>query len=438
MGSMAIDFSVEPEFQTKLDWMDRFVGEEVEPLDLYFRDTVSPFDRNNATANALVRPLQRQVQEQGLWACHLGPELGGPGYGQVRLALMNEILGRSLWGQIVFGCQAPDSGNAEILAHYGTDAQRERYLKPLLAGEISSTYSMTEPQGGSDPNYFTCRAVRDGDEWVINGEKWFASNFRYSTFLIVMVITNPDVPVYRGSSMILVPSDAEGLEVVRDVGLGSEPLGEGDHPHLRFNDVRVPAENLLGEEGTGFKIAQTRLGGGRVHHAMRSVGTAQRALDMMCERVLSRETKGSLIAEKQSIQHWIADSWVQIQQFRLQVLHCAWLIDTVGDYAKIRQHIAGIKVATPKVLIDVVYRAMHAHGSLGVSNQMPLAQMWMAGPVLGIADGPTEVHKDTIAKQVLKGCKPADGLYPSMHLPTRIEAARAHIEARLEHEISNL
>ncbi len=435
---MAIDFSVEPEFQTKLNWMDRFVTEEVEPLDLYFRDTVSPFDRTDATANALVRPLQRQVQEQDLWACHLGPELGGPGYGQVKLALMNEILGRSLWGQIVFGCQAPDSGNAEILAHYGTEEQRERYLRPLLAGEISSTYSMTEPQGGSDPNYFTCRAVRDGDEWVITGEKWFASNFRYSTFLIVMVITNPDVPVYRGSSMVLVPSDAEGLEVVTDVGLGSEPLGEGDHPHLRFNDVRVPAENLLGEEGSGFKIAQTRLGGGRVHHAMRSVGTAQRALDMMCERVLSRETKGSLIAEKQAIQHWIADSWVQIQQFRLQVLHCAWLIDEVGDYAKIRQHIAGVKVATPKVLIDVVYRAMHAHGSLGVSNLMPLARMWMSGPVMGIADGPSEVHKDTIAKQVLKGYKPHEGLYPSMHLPTRIEAARAHIEARLEHEIANL
>ena len=435
---MAIDFSVEPEFQAKLDWMDRFVTEEVEPLDLYFRDTVSPFDRTNATANALVRPLQRRVQEQDLWACHLGPELGGPGYGQVRLALMNEILGRSLWGQIVFGCQAPDSGNAEILAHYGTEDQLERYLKPLLAGEISSTYSMTEPQGGSDPNYFTCRAVRDGDEWVITGEKWFASNFRYSTFLIVMVITNPDVPVYRGSSMVLVPSDAEGLEVVTDVGLGAEPLGEGDHPHLRFNDVRVPAENLLGEEGSGFKIAQTRLGGGRVHHAMRSVGTAQRALDMMCERVLSRETKGSLIAEKQAIQHWIADSWVQIQQFRLQVLHCAWMIDTVGDYAKIRQHIAGVKVATPRVLIDVVYRAMHAHGSLGVSNLMPLAGMWMSGPIMGIADGPTEVHKDTIAKQVLKGYAPHDGLYPSMHLPTRIEAARAHIEARLEHEIANL
>ena len=435
---MAIDFSVEPEFQAKLDWMDRFITEEVEPLDLYFRDTVSPFDRTNATANTLVHPLQRQVQERGLWACHLGPELGGPGYGQVKLALMNEMLGRSLWGQIVFGCQAPDSGNAEILAHYGTDEQHQRYLRPLLAGEISSTYSMTEPQGGSDPGCFTCRAVRDGDEWVITGEKWFASNFRYSTFLIVMVITDPDLPVYRGSSMMLVPSDAEGLEVVTDVGLGSEPLGEGDHPHLRFNDVRVPAENLLGEQGSGFKIAQTRLGGGRVHHAMRSVGTAQRALDMMCERVLSRETKGSLIAEKQAIQHWIADSWVQIQQFRLQVLHCAWMIDAVGDYAKIRQHIAGVKVATPKVLIDVVYRAMHAHGSLGVSNLMPLAHMWMSGPVMGIADGPTEVHKDTIAKQVLKGYAPHDGLYPSMHLPTRIEAARAHVEARLEHEIANL
>ena len=435
---MAIDFTVEPEFQAQLDWMDRFITEEVEPLDLYFRDTVSPFDRTNDTANTLVRPLQRQVQDRGLWACHLGPELGGPGYGQVKLALMNEMLGRSLWGQIVFGCQAPDSGNGEILAHYGTEEQRERYLRPLLAGEISSTYSMTEPQGGSDPNHFTCRAVRDGDEWVITGEKWFASNFHYSTFLIVMVITNPDVAVYRGSSMMLVPSDAEGLEVVTDVGLGAEPLGEGDHPHLRFNDVRVPAENLLGDEGSGFKIAQTRLGGGRVHHAMRSVGTAQRALDMMCERVLSRETKGSLIAEKQSIQHWIADSWVQIQQFRLQVLHCAWMIDTVGDYAKIRQHIAGVKVATPKVLIDVVYRAMHAHGSLGVSNLMPLAHMWMSGPVMGIADGPTEVHKDTIAKQVLKGYRPSAGFYPSMHLPTRIEAARAHIEARLEHEIANL
>ena len=435
---MAIDFSVESEFQEKLDWMDTFVTEEIEPIDLYFRGEVNPFDRTNETANSLIAPLQKQVQDNGLWACHMGPHLGGLGYGQVKLALMNEILGRALWAQVVFGCQAPDSGNAEIIAHYGTDEQKELYLQPLLDGKISSTYAMTEPQGGSDPNYFTCRAHRDGDEWVINGEKWFASNFKYARFMIVMLITNPDVSVYRGSSMMLVPTDTPGIEVVANVGLGTEDLEDGDHAYLRFNDVRVPAENLLGDEGSGFKIAQTRLGGGRVHHGMRSVGVAQRALDMMCERVLSRETKGSLIGEKQSIQHWIADSWIQIQQFRLQVLHTAWLIDNEGDYAKVRQHIAGVKVATPKVLIDVVYRAMHAHGSLGVSNLMPLTSMWMSGPVMGIADGPTEVHKDTIAKQILKSYKPSDGLFPSMHLPTRIANARQYIESRIEHEIANL
>lgn len=432
---MAIDFSVEPDFQEKLDWTREFVETEVEPLDLYFRNSVSPFDKSDERSMALVEPLQKRVQEEELWACHIGPELGGRGYGQVRLALMNEILGRSSWAPTVFGCQAPDSGNAEILAHYGTAEQRERYLQPLLDGKISSTYSMTEPQAGSDPNEFTCQARRDGDEWVITGEKWFASNYPYASFLIVMVITNTDVPVYRGSSMMLVPADADGLEVVRNVGLGGEPIGEGSHSYLRFNDVRIPADNLLGDEGAGFKIAQTRLGGGRVHHGMRSVGMAQRALDMMCERALSRHTKGSILADKQAIQHWVADSWIQIQQFRLQVLHCAWLIDAEGDYAKIRQHIAGVKVATPKILTDVIFRAMHVHGSLGVSNEMPLAGMWMGAPVMGIADGPTEVHKDTIAKQVLKTYQPSDGLFPTQYLPTRIEQARAHIEARIENEL---
>ncbi len=434
---MPIDFEVEPEFQEKLDWIKEFLAEEVEPLDLYFAGRVSPFDKANEEAKTLIKPLQEQVKAEGLWACHIGPELGGKGYGQVKLALMNELLGRSSFAPSVFGCQAPDSGNAEILAHYGTAEQKEKYLQPLLDGNISSTYSMTEPQAGSDPNYFTCRAHRDGDEWVINGEKWFASNYRYAEFLIVMLITNPDVSVYKGSSMMLVPADADGLEVVRNTGLAGEEIDGGDHAYLRFNDVRVPADNLLGDEGLGFKIAQTRLGGGRVHHGMRSVGQAQRALDMMCERVLSRETKGSLIGEKQSIQHWVADSWIQIQQFRLQVLHCAWLIDQEHDYAKIRQHIAGVKVATPKVLMDVVYRAMHAHGSLGVSNEMPLVGLWMTAPVMGIADGPTEVHKDTIAKVVLKQYEPSDGLFPSAHLPTRREAARAIVEQRLEHLIAN-
>ena len=436
---MAINFEVEPEFQEKLDWIDEFVKNEVEPLDLYFRGRASPFDKQNETAQALVRPLQEQVRDKELWACHIGPELGGRGYGQVKLALMNEILGRSSWAPSVFGCQAPDSGNAEVLAHYGTEEQKQRYLEPLLRGEISTTYAMTEPQAGSDPGHFTCAARRDGDEWVINGEKWFASNYRYADFLIAMVITNPDVPVYAGSSMMLVPHGVEGLELVRNVHVGAGASKDSaGHAYLRFNDVRVPAENLLGEEGSGFKIAQRRLGGGRVHHGMRSVGMAQRALDMMCERVLSRETKGSLIAEKQSIQHWVADSWIQIQQFRLQVLHTAWLIDKEGDYAKIRQHIAGVKVATPKVLMDVVYRALHAHGSLGVTNEMPLAGMWMSVPVMGIADGPTEVHKNTIAKTVLKQYKPHDGLWPTAHVPSRMQGARDHIEARIENETANL
>jgi acyl-CoA dehydrogenase len=434
---MTIDFGVEPEYQEQLDWVEGFVGEEIEPLDHYFRGTVSPFDKSNETTQALIAPLQDQVRERGLWACHIGPELGGRGYGQVKLALLNEILGRSAWAPSVFGCQAPDSGNAEIIAHYGTDEQKDRYLQPLLDGKLSSTYSMTEPQAGADPGEFTCRAHRDGDEWVINGEKWYASNYRYASFLIVMVITDPDVSVYQGSSMFLVPKDTPGMNLVRDVGMPGEAFGEGDHAYLRFEDCRVPADALLGDEGAGFRIAQTRLGGGRVHHGMRSVGMAQRALDMMCERALSRRTKGSLLAEKQAIQHWIADSWVQIQQFRLQVLHCAWLIDETQDYARIRQHIAGVKVATPKVLIDVVYRAMHTHGSLGVSNEMPLSSMWVTGPVLGIADGPTEVHKDTIAKTVLKGYSAADGLFPSEHLPSRLDEARAKIEARIEKEIAN-
>ena len=433
---MAWDFSTEPEFQKKLDWMTEFVREEVEPLDLLWRDGGAPFDRKNPTTEAIIAPLQKQVQEQELWACHMGPHLGGRGYGQVKLALMNEILGRTAWGPVVFGCQAPDSGNAEILAHYGTEEQKKRFLEPLLAGEIVSTYSMTEPQAGADPAEFTCQARRDGDEWVLNGEKWFASNFPHAEFLIVMVITNPDVPVYKGSSMMLVPKDTPGMEVVRLVGLPGEPIGEGMHAYLRFNDARIPADSLMGDEGAGFKIAQTRLGGGRVHHAMRSVGVAQRAFDMMCERALSRHTKGSLLAQKQSVEHLVADSWIQIQQFRMQVMYTAWMIDQ-SDTSKARLHIAGVKVATPKILMDVVYRAMHLHGSLGVSNEMPFASMWMSAPVMGIADGPTEVHKTTIAKTVLKSYEAAPGLFPTQHLPTRIEAAREKFADYLENKLAN-
>ncbi|GIW40236.1 MAG: acyl-CoA dehydrogenase [Candidatus Binatia bacterium] len=434
---MAWDFSTEPEFQEKLDWMDRFVREEVEPLDLLFSEPGAPYNPNNEVARRITAPLKRKVKEMGLWACHLGPELGGKGYGQVKLALMNEILGRSMWAPSVFGCQAPDSGNAEILAHYGTEEQKRKYLEPLLEGEIVSCYSMTEPHAGSDPKLFRTRAVRDGDEWVINGTKWFSSNARFASFLIVMAVTNPDVSPYKGMSMFLVPTDTPGLKILRNVGLMTERPEEGTHAYLQFDDVRVPAENLLGPEGAAFEIAQTRLGGGRIHHAMRTVGMCQKAFDMMCERVLSRETQGSLLAEKQSVQNYVADSWIELQQFRLLVLHTAWLIDR-GEKDKARTQIAAVKVATARILHDIVFRSMHVHGALGVSNEMPFGRMWMAVPVMGIVDGPTEVHRVTVARRVLRHYKPSEGLFPSEHIPTKLEAARKKFAQYLEHEVANL
>jgi acyl-CoA dehydrogenase len=427
---MAWDFSTEPEFQAQLDWMDAFLREEIEPIDLLFEDSGAAYDTSNTAARRITAPLKERVKERGLWACHLGPELGGLGFGQLKLALMNEILGRSAWAPSVFGCQAPDSGNAEILAHYGSEEQKRRFLQPLLDGEIVSAYSMTEPHAGSDPKMFTTRAVRDGDEWVIDGEKWFTSNARFASFLIVMVVTNPEVSPYEGMSMFLVPSDAPGVKVIRHVGMGGERGDEGAHAYIRYEGVRVPADHLLGGEGQAFVIAQTRLGGGRIHHAMRSVGMCQRALDMMCERALSRETQGGLLADKQTVQTAIADSWIELQQFRLLVMQAAWLIDR-GEKSRARTWIAAVKV-------DIVQRAVHLHGSLGVSNEMPLARMWMTVPVMAIVDGPTEVHRFTLAKRVLRDFKASEGLFPSQHLPARREAARQKFADLLERDVGNL
>src|SRR5436190_12313018 len=383
---MAWDFDTEPEFQQKLDWADTFVREEVEPLDfIWGHEQYEPLD---GARRKIIDPLKEEVRSQGLWATHLGPEMGGQGYGQLKLALLNEILGRSQWAPIVFGCQAPDTGNAEIIAHYGTAEQKEKYLRPLLDGELFSCYSMTEPHAGADPTLFTTRAVRDGDEWVINGWKFFSSNAKTSSFLIVMVVTNPDVSAYQGMSMFLVPTDTPGVNIVRNVGLMGEARGhEGNHALIHYENVRVPAENLLGGEGQAFAIAQTRLGGGRIHHAMRTVGQCQKALDMMCERALSRETQGSVLADKQSVQNFIADSYIELMQFRLFVLYVAWTIDKYKDYRKVRHDIAAVKVQMPIVLHNIVQRSIQVHGALGVSNELPLGGMWMSAPVMALVDG---------------------------------------------------
>ncbi|MBV9255631.1 MAG: acyl-CoA dehydrogenase family protein, partial [Actinobacteria bacterium] len=386
---MGWEFETDPEFQEKLDWADAFVREEVEPLDMVWpHQQFTPLD---GPRRAAVQPLKEEVRRQGLWATHLGADLGGQGYGQVKLALLNEILGRSSWAPIVFGCQAPDTGNAEIIAHYGTEEQKERYLKPLLEGELFSCYSMTEPHAGADPTMFKTRATKDGDEWVIDGWKFFSSNAKTASFLIVMAVTNPDVSPYKGMSMFLVPTDTPGVNIVRNIGLHGEPLNEGSHALIHYENVRVPADALLGGEGQAFVIAQTRLGGGRIHHAMRTIGLASKAIDMMCERALSRETQGSLLAEKQFVQGYIADSYAQLLQFRLMVLYTAWEIDRYNDYKRVRKDIAAVKVVMPTVLHDIAWRAMQVHGALGVTNEMPFLGMVTGAAVMGLADGPTEV-----------------------------------------------
>jgi acyl-CoA dehydrogenase len=433
---MAWDFETEPEFQEKLGWADEFVRERVEPLDFVWPGLeFTPLDGVRARA---VNPLKEEVRRQKLWATHLGPDLGGEGYGQLKLSLLNEILGRSSWAPIVFGCQAPDTGNAEIIAHYGTPEQKERYLQPLLQGEMFSCYSMTEPHAGSDPTMFRTRAVRDGDDWVINGWKFFSSNAKTASFLIVMAVTNPDAGPYQGMSMFLVPTDTPGVVIERNLGLSGEGRDEGSHALIHYDDVRVSADALLGGEGQAFAIAQTRLGGGRIHHAMRTIGMANRALDMMCERALSRETQGSLLAQKQFVQGYIADSYAQLVQFRLFVLYTAWSIDKHQDYKKVRKDIAAVKVLMPGVLHDIAWRAMQVHGALGVSNEMPFARMVLGAAVLGLADGPTEVHKVTVARQVLRDHHASPDEWPTEHLPRKRAAARAAYAEFLEHEVGNL
>ena len=416
---MAWDFETDPEVQKKLDWIEDFMREEVEPL-----SQLGLAVRGSLGREKFIKPLQEKVKAQGLWACHLGPELGGQGYGQLKLGLKNETLGRNSRAPTVFGCQAPDTGNAEIIAHYGTDKQKEQYLWPLLNGDIRSAFSMSEPTGGSDPLTFKTRAVLDGDEWVINGEKWFSTNARYSQVLVLYAVTDPDAKdPYRRTSIFLVPTDTPGVEIIRNVGVGSGEIGNGTEGYVRYNNVRVPYDALLGERGAAFVIAQVRLGGGRVHHAMRTVGACKHALDLMCRRAVSRTTRDGKLADLQMVQEQIADSWIAVEQFRLLVLRTAWLIDKHKDYNMVRKDIAAIKVAMPKVYNDVATKAAHLHGALGVSNEMPFMHMVTSSLVMGIADGPTEVHKVTLAKQVLKEYRPDNDLFPNYHIPRLREAA---------------
>ncbi|WP_236791953.1 acyl-CoA dehydrogenase family protein [Amycolatopsis sp. GM8] len=422
---MTWDFTVEPDFAELLAWAEAFVADKVYKLDaLWPHDTYRPLTDEQ---RRVIDPLKQTVRDKKMWACHLGPELGGQGYGQLKLAMLNEILGKSIWGPRIFGTQAPDTGNAEIIAHYGTPEQKARYLEPLLEGDIVSCFSMTEPQGGADPGVFVTHAERDGDGWVINGTKFFSSNARWASFFIVMAVTNPGAPVNKRMSMFLVPAETPGIDIERNLAHAGEQPDDGAEALIHYKDVRVPSSALLGAEGDAFGVAQTRLGGGRVHHAMRSVGGAQRCLDMMAERALSRTTKGEPLSRKGAVQAMLADSYLEIQQFRLFVMYTAWQIDKYNDYNRVRKDIAAIKVQTPRVLEAVARRAIQVHGALGTTYDLPLLRFYLAGMSLALADGPTEVHQGTVARQLLREYSPAPGLWPTEHLPT----VRAQAEAEL-------
>lgn len=410
-------FETEPEFQSKLDWMTDFVREEIEPLDYLFPKDETYNVKNEALMH-IMAPLKKQVRDAGLWACHLPPEMGGGGWGQLKLALMNEILGRSFFAPTIFGTAAPDTGNAEILAHFGTEEQKATYLQPLMDGDIVSCFSMTEPQAGADPKMFECAAKKVGDEWILSGEKWFASNARWSEFLIVMVVSDPEVSIYRGASMFLLPTNTPGVEFVRNSGMAFEHAEHGAHAYLRFNDVKLTDADMLGNPGDAFKIAQTRLGGGRVHHAMRTVGLAKRAFEAICERVQSRTTQGDILANKQMVQAEVADLWMEIEQFRLLVLQTAWKIDKYNDYKVVKQDIAAAKVLSERVMVSAARRAIHLHGALGISNEVLFGEYLLWGYALGLADGPSEVHQITVAKEALAKVSATDALFPSAHLPS--------------------
>jgi alkylation response protein AidB-like acyl-CoA dehydrogenase len=365
-------------------------------------------NREDDAAQALMADLRARARAEGLWAPHIGPEAGGTGLGFLAYAYLNEEIGRCFWAQLVFGCQAPDAGNSEILEMFGTPDQRERFLHPLVRGDVRSYFAMTEKAvSGSDPTGLQTRAVLDGDSWVIDGDKWFQTGADGAAFGIVMAVTDPDEAPHGHISQIIVPADTPGVEVVRPVPvLGHVGRGWNTHCEVRFRDARVPAANLLGERGDGFRIAQKRLGPGRIHHVMRWLGQMQRAFDLMCTYALEREAFGSRLGDKQTVQNWIADSAAEIQACRLMTMHAAQLIDA-GDEARVE--ISALKFMAAKVLHDVIDRAVQTHGALGISGDSPLSTMYLAARFARIYDGPDEVHRMVVARRILRSYERGDG-----------------------------
>ncbi len=407
VDSRPVDFAPSDRVTDLLDRVRAFMEEHVDPVEA---EAMRAFDEEvkpGVPYARIVVELRERARAEGLWNLFLPDDQYGPGLTNWEYGMLCELMGRSGVAPTVFNCAAPDTGNAEILAEHGTEEQKERWLQPLLDGEIRSCFSMTEPEtSGSDPTQLAARAELDGDEWVVNGHKWFTSGYNGASIAIAMVVTDPDAPPHKRASMILVPIDTPGFTGVRPVPVMGHDEGPG-HWEVLYEDVRVPADNVLGERGAGFAIAQDRLGPGRIHHCMRAIGSAERAFELMCTRAHDRTSFGGPLAEKQFVQDFIAKSRMEIDSARLMVLHAAWKMDTEGKRAA-RQDISMIKVIAAQMHQRVVDRAMQVHGALGMSDDTPLAAMWRQGRWLRIADGPDEVHKMVIALRELNRFKPRE------------------------------
>jgi acyl-CoA dehydrogenase len=396
-----VDFSFDQRTNELRDRLLAFMDEHVYPAESAVAGEAAA---EHWSRPPVVRQLQREAKAQGLWNLFLPGEYGA-GLTNLQYAPLAEILGRSPGlGPQALNCSAPDTGNMEVLAMFGTAEQKKRWLEPLLAGEIRSSFAMTEPAvASSDATNISTRIVRDGDEYVINGTKWWISGAMNpnAEILIVMGKTDPDGPRHRQQSQILVPRDTPGLEIKRGMRVfGYDDAASGGHAELTFRDARVPAANLIGGEGDGFAIAQARLGPGRIHHCMRLVGLAERALELMCRRAVSRVAFGKPLADQGVIREWIAQSRVQIEQLRLLILKTAWLMDTVGNQGA-HTEVQAIKVATPATVEWILDKAIQVHGAAGLSQDFPLARWYASTRTLRFADGPDEVHKNSLARREL-------------------------------------
>ncbi len=384
--------------KTVLPKVREFIQDVLIPVELNILS--KPFSESEEVLNA----LRNQVKSLGLWAPHLSEHHGGLGMNMIEFAMLSEEMGQSPLGHYVFNCQAPDIGNVELLEKFASEDLKDRFLKPLMEGKIRSCFSMTEPEfAGSNPVMMGTTAVKQGDDYVINGHKWFTTAADGASFAVVMAVTNPDADRYQQASMIIVPTDTPGFNLVRNIPIMGE-AGDGylSHAEIRYEDCRVPQTNLVGKEGAGFILAQERLGPGRIHHCMRWIGIAERAFDMMCQRAATRElAPGRLLGHQQTIQNWIAESRAEINASRYMVLHTAKKLDELGTKA-VRLDISTIKFYVADMLMKVLDRAVQTHGALGITDDTVLSFWYRHERGARIYDGPDEVHKSSLAKHILK------------------------------------